>query len=602
VGSDPRPTRGRGTDLTEIAQVVPDVPTFAVDDGFAYEVPDALTGVTVGSIVRIPLGGRRVRGFVTAMRRGAPGRPLKPIAGISGDLPVFDTDLLQTARWAASHYVTPLAAVLRMCAPRNNPAAGRTLPAVDRPLGPAPPVPIDGLERSAKRAGTHVVVTGHRTDEIVHWAAATAGEDANMLVVCPTVAEAEATAQRLAPAVGSVLIAHSGRSATEETAAWVALATTTGRVAVTTRESTFWPVTSLGLAVVVDDGRRGHTSRQMPTYQTRAVLRRRAAVERFPLLVVGAVPTTDALASGADVLEPSGRVWPLVEIADRAEEPPGRGTVMERTRTALRAIVRGGGTAFVLTRRRGYAPVFRCIACGTIRRCPRCGAGGGEQDSCVRCGTDLGRCDCGNARFEALGAGVGRVVDELRRSLGDAVTRVGGAGAVTVGTVRDLVHIERVDLAVCVDADSFVLAPHYRSGEDALRTLARLALLVEPGRGKRALIQTAMPEHPVYAALRRGRPLGYLREELVERARAGMPPVADLLAFEVDRGADVDAALRRIVGDDGDVLGPAEGDGTWRWLVQGDDLRAVKTRLRALVQRLRDAAVKVRVNVDPIDL
>ena len=565
-------------------------------------MPDSLTGVTVGSIVRIPLGGRRVRGFVTAVRRGEPERPLKPIAGISGDLPVFDAGLLQTARWAATHYVTPLAAVLRLCAPRNNPATRRVLPADVRPPGSAPPIPIDGLERAVDRSGTHIVVTGRQIDEIVRWGASRVGEEGNMLVVCPTVVEAERMAERLAPAIGDVVVVHSGRSAAEETAAWVALATTTGRVAVATRESAFWPVTALDLAIVVEDGRRGHTSRQMPTYQSRAVLRRRAAVERFPLLVAGAVPTTDALAAGADVIEPPGRIWPLVEVADRAEEPPGQGVVMERTRAALRAVVRGGGSAFVLTRRRGYAPAFRCVACGTIRRCPRCGAGGGEQDSCIRCGTDLGRCTCGNARFEALGAGVGRVVDELRRSLGDAVTRVGGRGAVQVGTVRDLVDLQRVDLSVCVDADSFVLAPHYRSGEDALRTLARMALLVEPGRGKRALVQTAMPDHGVYAALRRGRPLGYLREELVERSRAAMPPVADLLAFEVDGGIDVDAELRRTVGDGGDVLGPAEGDGTWRWLVQGADLRAVKIRLRGLVQRLRDADVKVRVDVDPIDL
>ena len=47
-------------------QVVPDIASFAVDDGFTYRVPENLA-VTVGSRVRIRVGGRRMRGFVTAV-------------------------------------------------------------------------------------------------------------------------------------------------------------------------------------------------------------------------------------------------------------------------------------------------------------------------------------------------------------------------------------------------------------------------------------------------------------------------------------------------------------------------------------------------------
>jgi len=43
-----------------VARVVPDLPTFAVDDGFAYEVPVGVE-VEVGALVRSPLGGRRLR-------------------------------------------------------------------------------------------------------------------------------------------------------------------------------------------------------------------------------------------------------------------------------------------------------------------------------------------------------------------------------------------------------------------------------------------------------------------------------------------------------------------------------------------------------------
>jgi primosomal protein N' len=62
-------------------RVVPDVPTFAVDDGFTYAVPDGLDP-TVGSIVRVPLGGRVVRGWVIA-EEASDGSDLKELRRVS---------------------------------------------------------------------------------------------------------------------------------------------------------------------------------------------------------------------------------------------------------------------------------------------------------------------------------------------------------------------------------------------------------------------------------------------------------------------------------------------------------------------------------------
>ena len=67
--------------------------------------------MSVGSVVRIPLGGRKVRGFVTDVRTGSL-EGLKELRGVSGEIPVFDERLLETLRWAAHHYVSPLAGIL----------------------------------------------------------------------------------------------------------------------------------------------------------------------------------------------------------------------------------------------------------------------------------------------------------------------------------------------------------------------------------------------------------------------------------------------------------------------------------------------------------
>ena len=582
---------------------MPDVPSFAVDDGFAYSIPDDLSGIEIGTQVRVPLGGRRVKGYVTALRRGEPDRPLRPIQGRSGDLPVFDRALLETARWVSTYYVAPLSVVLSRCAPPN-------LPREVTPQVLAPPPPSSG----ALRAWSEVQVTRGRTRPryLVTGAQPIATitpsiepvltASRNVIVAAPTVDEAAVAAFELGEVFGDrVRLATSQISAAERTEAWSLATTDAGVVIVGTREIAFWGAGGVGLAIVVEEGRRAYKAKQTPTYHVRDVLRRRSAVERFGLLFVGAVPTTDAVAAAFEVTTGPKRVWPLVDVVDRREDPGA--LIMDRTRVGIGSVLRSGGSVFVLVNRRGYAAAFRCVRCQELRRCTNCEAGLESSGVCQRCGTEHDACAiCGGVRFQPLGAGIGRVIDDLRRSFPDKVGEVGSGLPVMVGTERDLVDLGAVDLSVAIDADGMLLAPHYRASEDALRSLVRVTLATTPGRGRKALIQTAQPDHPVMNTLRAGRPMPFIEDELALRAETGFPPVGALLALETDAPQDLaDAALRE-AGDGATVLGPALLGEGHRWLFQGDDLDKVRIRLRPVVQSLRDSGSRVRVDADPVDL
>ncbi|MDQ3293512.1 MAG: hypothetical protein M3527_03555, partial [Actinomycetota bacterium] len=85
-----------------IARVLPDLP--AVDKEFDYQVPDAVGDqVRVGTIVRVDLHGRRVRGWVTAVdgepAAGVDPATLKPLAKVSSQGP--PAGVVDLARWAA---------------------------------------------------------------------------------------------------------------------------------------------------------------------------------------------------------------------------------------------------------------------------------------------------------------------------------------------------------------------------------------------------------------------------------------------------------------------------------------------------------------------
>jgi primosomal protein N' (replication factor Y) (superfamily II helicase) len=544
-----------------------------------------------------------VRGFVTAVHSKEPERALRPILGRSGDLPVFDRGLLQTARWVAAHYVAPLSVVLARCAPPNlpravDPPSYRSITSSGSALAMWSEAQVNG-----KRSRSRYVVDGESPVPLILEAVgAVAGAGRTVLVAAPTIEEAETVARLLEDQLGNrVLLATSKTSAADRTEAWALAGGDGGVVLVGTREIAFWGAGSLGLGIVIEEGRRAYKAKQTPTYHVRDVLRRRSAVERFGLLFIGAVPTTDAVAAGVEISLAERRVWPLVDVADRREDPGA--LVLDRTRAGVRSVIGSGGSVFVLANRRGYAGAFRCVRCRELHRCSNCGAGLEPSGSCARCGTPHEGCtSCGGRRFEALGAGIGRVIDELRRSHRGMVGEAGSGLPIQVGTERDLVDLAPVDLAVAVDADGMLLAPHYRAAEDALRRLVRLTLATTPGRGRKAIVQTALPDHAVIVALRSGRPMGFIEGELAERAATSFPPVGALLALETDAPLDAADTALLAAGKGASVLGPAAWGGGHRWLFQADDLDPVRLRLRDVVQTLRDGGWRVRVDADPVDL
>ena len=583
--------------------MVPDIPTFAVDDGFAYRVPPALVEqVRIGSLVRVPLAGRRVRGYVIGLEQG-PGdldpRRLRDVRSVSSPIPVFTEAMLPCLEWAAEHYVAPLAGVLAKTGPPNLP---KRLPSLELPSIPRSNGPVPEVAEAAAVGGpprTVQVVAGTGWAELIRATiSAPVRAEKSVLIVAPTAVEAAGLADRLQADFGRRVIRVADQDNSAVTSAWSHAATQGGLVVVGTLRVSWWPVMDLSMVVLIEDGRRGMKERQTPTVAASSLARVRSVGEGLQLVLVGRVPTVHTLHEGSVVTRVPGRLWAPVEIVDRTEDPPGGGVLAARVRVAVASTLRRGGRVFVFTHRRGYAPAARCTACRRLRVCPGCGARPDHRATCRRCEGVLGACSsCGGTRFEPLGAAVGRVTEELRRVVGKEVGEVASGSPVEVGTERDLIAVPPVELTVVVDADGLVRGTNYRATEDALSVLARVAATVRRTGGRRVMLQTADHRHPVYIALRRGDPFPFLKDELVARRRFSLPPCGEVMVVEVE-GTDDPSILDRTF-EGATVYGPARETDRIRWIVQGDDLWEVKERLRVTVGRLRDEGFKVRVDVDP---
>ena len=504
----------------------------------------------MGAIVRVPLGGRRVRGWVVERVSDRSGK-LKDIAGVSGVLAVFDRDLLESLIWASQHYVAPLSVVLTKSTPPNLPKKSHRK--VDDMLDPSDGShPLEGLAAAAAEGGRRPTraLVGRWQD--LNWLGGlvpviAAGR--SVMVVTATAAEVDRIAKPGRDRFGDHLVAVSGDSDSEITSEWEQVQGG-GRIVVGTPRVANWLVKDLGMVVVLEEGRRAMKDRQTPTLHVRDMIRTRSLIEGFTTVFFGPTPSVEILSAGAEVVKVGNRAWPLVEVVDRSEEAPGSGLIAGTVVAALRAMLDVDERSFVLTTHRRTEQVISEI----------------------------------NARLGSLSSGV-----------------LSDQPPIVVGAERDFAGIDPVALVVASNVDGMLMGSGYRTAEETLRQLARLGNLLKRGPGHRMMIQTFDPKSALVDTLRRGDPMPYLERILVERARTGVPPSTEMVAVEI-RGEQPPAVAADLASLSGaSVIGPLEIEGGTRWLLDGD-LRKARVELREMVGRWRGSDTAVRVDADPIDL
>ncbi len=575
--------------MPRICRVAPDVT--AVERVFDYLVPDSLASlVRVGSIVRVPLHGRRVRGWVVAddVSADTQGRLLEIHAVASDGPPPAVMDL---AGWIAWRWAGPRIAVLRSASAPNRvaPTPTQSEPAsVWRPTD-AKVTPVRG----------NVVRRPPLFDrrELV---ASMCASDGSTLVAVADGSRARSLSQYLRRAGRAVAFVHSDEPDAARTEAW-RRAARGGCVVVGGRTAALAPVPDLEAAIVVDDADESLQEERSPTWHARDVLFERASREGAGWSVVSPAPTVEALelAPGpVDALTPDveARGWPRMLVVDRREEPPGAGLLTESLADALRE---ARGPAVCVLNRRGRFRVLACDACHSLLRWDR------AAERPMICD------ECGATRLRVLRAGVTRVREELAALFPrlrvvdvDAATEEVGAADIVIGTEAALHRPElrrrRPTLVAFLDLDQELLAPRYRAAAQAhwLTTRGAQLLAGRPRDETRLVVQTRQPEHEVVRALVKGHPPIVTDLESDRRRALEFPPfgalaevsgddAAVLAATDPLRGLDPFVAAVR-------VLGPTDG----RALVVAPSSDVLADALQ-LVHAAARAGGRVRVVVDP---
>ncbi len=602
-----------------VVEVLPDVS--GLDRAFHYLVPASMARqVDVGTIVRVALHGRRVRGYVVAVGAETPaGVTPRPIAGVLSVGP--PSELVELCRWASWRYAGRLRPFLKAASP---PALVQRLPpavrASDggpgaRPGLPTPPGPawLEQAMGEALAAGDAVVrlpPAAERLPAVLAVLQAAASRRGDPLVLVESQSDARTLARRLA---------LQGIDVSLYPDQW-ASAAAGGRTVVGTRNVAFAPGPR-SVLLVLDAHSEAYRSERAPNFDARVLAAERARREGAPVVYVTACPSLELLEPRALVTvdaaaERNG--WPSLVVLDAREEDPHEGGYP----AALVALVRrrlaeGAGPhrpVVLVLNQKGRARLLACSQCRTVQRCDRCGtalaqagrppAGTIGELRCPRCEEERPAlcAACGAGRLRILRPGVSLAREQLAAVLGTDVAEMGEPGSpaprapVIVGTEAVLHAVRTADMVVYLDLDHELLAPRFRAAEQALVLLARGARLVGPRAGSgRLVVRTSMPDHEVVRAAREGDPGILTAAEANRRRLLGLPPCSALASLSGPGAAAVAGRLEGVEVTTGGRSG---------YLVRAAGPTALADAFARLVSQEEAgwAGIDARVEVDPLDV
>ena len=376
-------------------------------------------------------------------------------------------------------------------------------------------------------------------------------------------------------------VLHSQMAAGRRTQDYLRAMLGQAKLVIGTRLAVFTPLPNVGLIVVDEEHDGSFKQDNELRYHARDLAVWRAKQSGCPIILGSATPS---LESWHKAQSGAYRLLQLTERAHASAQLPqvdilnvGRlkldNGFSPQALQLLRQNFEAGGMSLVYLNRRGFAPALFCGDCGHTFGCPNCSAKmvlhqRARQLRCHHCDHREPipfKCpDCGNQDLTAVGHGTQRVEETLRAFLPKAaVVRVDRDSTAHKNDWADLYRriadneidilvgtqmlakghdFARLNLVVVLNADGSLYSADFRAPErlfaELMQVSGRAGRADKPGK---VLIQTQLPEHPVFAAVKAQNYAVFAENELNERQMFSMPPFGFQTAVRADAPRVADA-------------------------------------------------------------
>ena len=376
-------------------------------------------------------------------------------------------------------------------------------------------------------------------------------------------------------------VLHSQMAAGKRTQDYLRAMLGQAKLVIGTRLAVFTPMDDVGLIVVDEEHDGSFKQDNELRYHARDLAVWRAKQSGCPIVLGSATPS---LESWHKAQSGAYRLLQLTERAHTAAQLPqvdilnvGRlkldNGFSPQALQLLKQNFEAGGMSLVYLNRRGFAPALFCGDCGHTFGCPNCSAKmvlhqRARQLRCHHCDHREPipfKCpDCGNQDLTAVGHGTQRVEETLRAFLPKAaVVRVDRDSTAHKNDWADLYRriadneidilvgtqmlakghdFARLNLVIVLNADGSLYSADFRAPErlfaELMQVSGRAGRADKPGK---VLIQTQLPEHPVFAAVKAQDYAVFAENELNERQMFAMPPFGFQTAVRADAPRVADA-------------------------------------------------------------
>ena len=481
--------------------VVVDTPQHAgLNATLDYLSPDALPA---GSVVRVPLGRRRVAGVVWHRRIGQapPEAQLRAIDGALGSLAPLGHAWLQLVEFSAGYYQRSLGEVALSVLPpelrklddvqlvRRLARLQRSMTSASDSAGAQAETVLPSLSDEQAQALQQLAqpdarlrptllqgVTGSgKTEVYLRCAAAALQQGRQVLVLVPEINLTPQLEARFAERfAGHRLVSlHSALSPAQRLRHWLLAHGGQADLVLGTRLAVFASLPRLGLIVVDEEHDPSFKQQEGARYSARDLAVYRGHIEALPVLLGSATPSLESWSHAQSgryqrlrmTQRIGGGALPAVRLLDMNAVPRANDGQLPALAPALQheiaQRIARGEQSLLLLNRRGYAPVLFCGACGWKSGCPHCSAWRvfHKADRTLRChhcgyAERVPRAcpECGNLDIAPLGRGTEKLEEQIRLALpGARVARIDADSTRAKGALQaqlGAVHAGEVDVLV----------------------------------------------------------------------------------------------------------------------------------------------------------
>lgn len=554
-----------------------------------------------GVRIRVPFHKKEMIGVYVGAKETSevPPDKLKPVIDVLDEEPIFTPDVYDLCEWAAHYYHYPLGEVFAAAMPTllRKGAKTETIAisastfneknadvtpgsknsnALQLNAGQAEALAaINAADNSFKTFLLDGITSSGKTEVYLQAIAHQLAQGKQALVLIPEISLTPQTIARFRSRFDVPVVAlHSSLSEKKRAAAYLGAKSGIVKIIIGTRSAIFTPFEQLGLIIIDEEHDLSFKQQERFRYHARDLAIVRASMNKIPIVLGSATPSLESIYNVKvtqrytylHLPQRAGNAQlPRYELINLRQEKKHHGlsvSLLEKIKNHLAA----NNQVLIFLNKRGFAPVYYCLACSHILPCQHCSTHlvyhhKPKKLHCHHCDFRMQIPDhcpvCKDTQLEPVGVGTQRLEETLSEHFPDTpIIRVDRDNTRRKGAMQKLVndihsaknailigtqmlakghHFPNITMVGVIDADSGFFSVDFRASEQ----LGQLLLQVGGRAGREdkpgeVLLQTINPNNEALQRLLQEGYGAFANFLLEQRRKTALPPFHFLARFRAE--------------------------------------------------------------------